>query len=595
MAQAKQSLEKAITPHQPKFRIVPLADINVTKNNFRTEFDDESLTELAESIRKDGVVEPLLLRDNSVVLTRMAASKGKPYDLIAGERRLRAAKIAGLKTVPAMCYDIDDETARGLMIIENLQRKDLHPLEYALGFEEMLTKRGHTVESLAQLVKRGETFIREHLHLSKLPEIAVDAFRKEDINKSVAVLIASVPDPAQREKFAKEVITGKDGYYATGHALSFRKAKALKEKEYMRSLTSAPFPVDEVIDPAWGKACVDCPHYNGNTAATGQGKRAAICLNPAHFAVVTELFGDQQQAKLEADAGDLKVIPRSEAKRLFYQNTKEGFSLTNGTNYVDKGSTFMDYADGYKNKPWAPVLAKGEVQLYAAIDGAGRIHKLALKREAEAAGVKQGHKFGYSSSSSSSTKRSAADVRAANEKKMKTAIKKLVAVEVFRQVGENARKGFAFGTAPTQTKRLLTLLRMSIADADMVCQKFICGQLGIEGIKRPQYAGSNWEKPLLQFADTGHKQNPPHKRDTWRNEFLWGLLSQVLVMEQLTCLFEEWGGNPDKDDAAVCATFGVNLRTIERQQGAALRAKRAEAQSKKKKTVKAGKRMAKAA
>jgi len=122
-------------------------------------FDDDSLQELASSIREFGIIQPLLLRPSS-----------SGFELIAGERRLRAAKLAELLTVPAIVKNFSDKEAAELAMIENLQREDLHYLDEALGFQQLLANFGFTQEELARRVGKNQSTIANKLRLLKLTE-----------------------------------------------------------------------------------------------------------------------------------------------------------------------------------------------------------------------------------------------------------------------------------------------------------------------------------------------------------------------------------------------------------------------------------------
>lgn len=165
-------------------------------------------------------------------------------------------------------------------------RVELHDLDRADGFHKKISRHGYSVEELAKSENKGETFIRDLLHLGKLPEVARQAFRNGEISKSVCVLISSIPDEERRVEFAKEVL------HKYGEPMSFRKAKKWKEQYYMKELKGAPFPLDDLsLDPEWRYTCTkgSCPDWNGNTPQQWQGKRADICLNPDHYAKLVRL------------------------------------------------------------------------------------------------------------------------------------------------------------------------------------------------------------------------------------------------------------------------------------------------------------------
>ena len=127
--------------------LIPLEKINLTNFQTRKRFDKESLEQLARSIRENGLVQPIILRKNK-----------NNYELIAGERRLRAAQIIKLDKIPSIILDADDKKAFELGLIENLQREDLSPIEEANGYKRLMDEFNYTQEQLAKVVSRFSFF-----------------------------------------------------------------------------------------------------------------------------------------------------------------------------------------------------------------------------------------------------------------------------------------------------------------------------------------------------------------------------------------------------------------------------------------------------
>lgn len=138
---------------------IPIEEIRPNPYQPRKEFDKKSLEELSDSIKTHGIFTPLLVRK---------AISG--YDLIAGERRLRAAKMAGLKTVPAIQVDFTDEQMMEIAILENVQREDLNPIEEAAAYDSLVKKLGYTQEKLAERVGKSREYCANIMRLLKLPE-----------------------------------------------------------------------------------------------------------------------------------------------------------------------------------------------------------------------------------------------------------------------------------------------------------------------------------------------------------------------------------------------------------------------------------------
>lgn len=139
---------------------IDVSEIRANPYQPRKEFDEKALNDLANSIRIHGIFTPLLVRK----------SKAKGYELIAGERRLRAAKLAGLKVVPAISVEFTDEEMMEISILENVQREDLNPIEEAAAYESLIKRLGYTQEKLAERVGKSREYCANMLRLLKLPQ-----------------------------------------------------------------------------------------------------------------------------------------------------------------------------------------------------------------------------------------------------------------------------------------------------------------------------------------------------------------------------------------------------------------------------------------
>ncbi len=146
-------------PPEGEQRMVSIADVRPSRLNPRKDFRDEDLTELAESIRAKGLVQPIVVRP---------AENG--YEIVAGERRWRAAQKAGLHTVPVIARDLDDKEVLELAIIENVQRSDLNAIEEAGGYRELIERFDYSQEQLSEIIGKSRSHVANTLRLLKLPE-----------------------------------------------------------------------------------------------------------------------------------------------------------------------------------------------------------------------------------------------------------------------------------------------------------------------------------------------------------------------------------------------------------------------------------------
>jgi ParB family chromosome partitioning protein len=164
----------------------------------RLAFDEVSLQELAASIREHGVLQPILVRPLD----------GGDYQLIAGERRWRASKAAGLETIPALVEEIDDDTALEISIIENLQREDLSPLDEAAMYDRMVRDHGYSVRRLAQKLGKDKGYLENRLRLADAPDEIRELVSLRKDTLSHAYELMKVDDPKKRKRLAAQVARG---------------------------------------------------------------------------------------------------------------------------------------------------------------------------------------------------------------------------------------------------------------------------------------------------------------------------------------------------------------------------------------------------
>src|SRR5688572_26859852 len=161
----------------------------------RTHFDEAALEHLAESIRSHGIVQPLLVR-----------RRGDQYELIAGERRWRAAKLAGLTRVPVVIREVPDESLLEIALIENIQRENLNPLEEAQAYKKLIETVGLTQEALASRVGRDRSYITNYLRLLRLPDDLQQLVKEGQLSTGHARTILGVSQEDLQRRLARQVI-----------------------------------------------------------------------------------------------------------------------------------------------------------------------------------------------------------------------------------------------------------------------------------------------------------------------------------------------------------------------------------------------------
>ena len=167
-------------------RMIPIEFVSRNPRNPRRFFDDTELHDLASSIRQHGIVQPIVVR-----------TMGRDqYEIIAGERRWRAAQLAGLIEIPVIIRDVDDKTALEIAIVENVQRADLNPLEEALGYEQLIAEYGYTQNDLGEIIGKSRSHVANSLRLLKLPDPVRDLLAAGSLSAGHARALVSTPDPA---------------------------------------------------------------------------------------------------------------------------------------------------------------------------------------------------------------------------------------------------------------------------------------------------------------------------------------------------------------------------------------------------------------
>jgi ParB family chromosome partitioning protein len=196
---------------------LPVEFINANPRNPRRDFDPAALEDLTNSIREKGVMQPLLVRPSG--------DDPDTYELIAGERRWRAAQKAGLHDVPVIIREVDDREALELAIIENVQRTDLNPLEEAQGYGQLMEQFGYTQNDMAQVIGKSRSHVANTLRLLTLPEDVKEMLAHGDLTAGHARSLITADNPAA---LARQIVSG---------GLSVREAEALSQRRATQKRT----------------------------------------------------------------------------------------------------------------------------------------------------------------------------------------------------------------------------------------------------------------------------------------------------------------------------------------------------------------------
>jgi ParB family transcriptional regulator, chromosome partitioning protein len=206
-------IDKPAAPQQTSIQSdskVPIEFIEPNPRNPRRSFGDADLTDLAQSIREHGIVQPVVVRPSTSGAAR--------YEIIAGERRWRAAQRAGLIEIPVIIREVNDRTALELAIIENVQRTDLNPIEEATGYQQLIDDHNYTQADLGQVIGKSRSHVANTLRLLKLPDDIRALLINGDLSAGHARTLVTAPDPVG---LARRIV--EDG-------LSVRQAEALAQQ-----------------------------------------------------------------------------------------------------------------------------------------------------------------------------------------------------------------------------------------------------------------------------------------------------------------------------------------------------------------------------
>ena len=193
--EAGEKAEPKADPVVGGITYIDINDIKPNSNQPRKTFDEEKLEELAASIAEHGLIQPVVLR-----------KAGKGYEIVAGERRWRAARKVGIKELPCIVKDLTDEENMLLAIIENMQREDLNPIEEAEGIKQMIDTYGLTQEQVSKSVGKSRPYIANCLRLLKLPEMIVGYLAEGELSTGHAKAIAGVEDEDRQIELAKDAV-----------------------------------------------------------------------------------------------------------------------------------------------------------------------------------------------------------------------------------------------------------------------------------------------------------------------------------------------------------------------------------------------------
>ncbi|MFL5327376.1 MAG: ParB/RepB/Spo0J family partition protein [Gemmataceae bacterium] len=359
--------------------------------NVRKHFDAVKMEELIASVKAQGVLQNLIVRKHP-------KPKGKvTHELVVGERRLRAAIEAGLRTVPVMVQECNDVEVLETQLIENDGRDDFTDMERAAGYQKLLDA-GRTVDELAKRVHRSTSVVRNTLLLVRCPEALAKALEAKKVSRSVAELVCRMPNQLLRDRAARCVLTatenpGQLSYFAradvaAAEPLNYPQTRKLIAEHFMRELKGSPFDVnDDTLDKAAG-SCKDCPKRTGKSKSYPDS-REDVCTDPGCFAGKCAA----QRVRTEADARrqSLRVLTPAQCDIVFSHRISESTEWVD----LDEPCKAVTKNNGGATLTWEEALSSNKdvaQNKVLAFDGRNYPHWL-YDREAAIASLQRSGKF----------------------------------------------------------------------------------------------------------------------------------------------------------------------------------------------------------
>lgn len=323
-----------------------LSSMYPSPTNPRKSFDPKKLEELAESIKSYGVLQPILIRKD--------AKKPERFEVVCGERRYRAAKQAGLDEIPVTLRELSDLDVLQIQVIENLQRDDLHPMEEADGYEQLIKQHQVSVVDIAQKVGKSAAYVYQRLKLCSLQAAIRTQFLAGEISLAIAFLIARLPMSVQAT--AVKEVTDRRAW--GGEPMSTAQVKEHLAEHYMLELKKAPFDIKIVdyhigttLQPIGGGACGPCPKRTGNQPELFDDvKSGDVCTDPICFKA--KAAAARERKIKAAIAQGRQVIKKAEAKKLM-PHSYDADRLNGGWLNLD-----TKFWEGGKQRTYRAVIGK---------------------------------------------------------------------------------------------------------------------------------------------------------------------------------------------------------------------------------------------
>ncbi|MFI4978316.1 MAG: ParB/RepB/Spo0J family partition protein [Solirubrobacterales bacterium] len=283
----------------PRTRLIPLDKIDPCPTNPRKVF--KRIEELAEDLKQRGLLQAIIVR-----------AKGARFEIVMGERRFRACKVAGFSDIAATVRDMSDADVLETQIVENSQREDVDAFEEAEGYERLHTVYKYDVDTIALKVGRSRSHVYQRMRLLQLCPMGRKLVQDGKLQASIALYVARIPSPKLQEEALREIVS------KHGDPMTARHASGFVQQRYMLRLADAQFPVGDVDLVPKAGGCADCPKRSGNQRELFPDlskKDTDLCTDPKCF----KDKSDAQWKRIIAGAVELGrlVLTDAESRKVF--------------------------------------------------------------------------------------------------------------------------------------------------------------------------------------------------------------------------------------------------------------------------------------
>lgn len=359
---------------------VPVDRLHESPLNVRKTFDGKAMAELVQSVKDHGrILHPILVRP--MVVAGSARAEGS-YEIVCGHRRVRAAKAAGLETVPAIVRELSDREAVETSLVELAQGAPVHPLEQAESMRVLVDQHGITTDDLAAKLSKSRRWVQVQLQLCKLSKAAKTAFLDGTLSASVASRVARAPEQlhaAILKRFHESVKYDK----ASDGQITDKLAAEILEREFMLRLDDAPWDKADPSLVAEAGACAGCPKRTGAQPELFSDVKTDVCTEPSCFKA--KLAAHQGKVLTDAVARGESVLSEADAKKVFPQNPQLpliGYVSLDAICYEDP-----------KHRTYRKLLGEHADHVLALNPHDGKLYELLSSKDAKKALKDAGHDF----------------------------------------------------------------------------------------------------------------------------------------------------------------------------------------------------------